>query len=109
MKKANLTLSVALVLLCFSGIAATVTIVRLYNTEALVSHTYTVEVALGDLESTWAEVGRHRVAYVASGDVQDLDEFGRSTRKVDSVLGRIRQLTGDNASQVGLCDLLDAN
>ena len=72
-KKASLTLSVALILLCFSGFAAAFTIVRLYDAESLVSHTYSVEVALGDLESSLADVGRHRISYIASGSAADFE------------------------------------
>jgi signal transduction histidine kinase len=108
-KKANLTLAIALILLCVSAIAATFTIVRLYNAEALVSHTYTVEVSLGDLESALADVGQHRVAYIDSGTAVALADFSASTARVEPALVRIRQLTGDNPMQLALCDRLEAN
>nr|HEV7954295.1 ATP-binding protein [Candidatus Acidoferrales bacterium] len=96
-------------LLCLSGIAATVTIIRLYATETLVSHIYKVEVSLGDLESALAEVGRNRVAYISSGSADALANFTAATKRVEPALARVRQLTSDNPAQQALCDRLDAN
>jgi len=109
MKRLFSPFSLALALLCFSGIAATVTIVRLYNTQALVNHTYRVEVSLGDLESALGEVGRNRVAYISSGTVDALANFNAATKRVAPALARVRQLTSDNPAQQTLCDRLDAN
>jgi len=60
-KKAKVALALALTLLCLSGIAAGFVIDRLYAAEAQVHHTYDVEVAIGDLESSLTSVGRSRV------------------------------------------------
>jgi hypothetical protein len=60
-RKAKLTLSLALGLLCLSGVAAGITIARLYASEKWIRHTYDVEVGVKDLESALADVGRHRV------------------------------------------------
>ena len=109
MKRLISPFSLALALLCFSGIAATVTIVRLYNTQALVNHTYRVEVSLGDLESALGEVGRNRVAYITSGTDEALANFNAATKRVAPALNRVRQLTSDNPAQQSLCDRLDAN
>jgi CHASE3 domain sensor protein len=100
---------IALILLCLSGVAATVTIIRLYDSEALVNHTYTVEVSVGDLESTLAQVGRNRVAYVESGTGEALENFKASVAKVGPALDRIRRLTSDNPAEQVLCDRLDSN
>jgi signal transduction histidine kinase len=109
MKKLISPFSLALALLCLSGIAATVTIVRLYNTQSLVSHTYKVEVSLGDLESALGEVGRNRVAYVSSGAADALANFSAATTRIAPALARVRQLTSDNPAQQVLCDRLEAN
>ncbi len=100
---------VALVLLCLSGIAATITFVSLYKSEAWVSHTYIVEVSLGDLESTLSDVGRSRVAYISSGTAEALENFKASTLGVAPALARIRQLTSDNPAEQELCDRLELN
>jgi signal transduction histidine kinase len=101
--------SLALALLCLSGIAATVTIIRLHTTQELVSHTYRVEVSLGDLESALGEVGRNRVAYISSGSADALANFTAATKRIAPALARVRQLTSDNPAQQELCNRLDAN
>ena len=108
-RKAKLTLTVALILLCVSGIGASLTIVRLYLTESWVRHTYTVEVALGDLESALTAAGRDRVAYVNSGTPESLAEFSAATRKVPDALARIRELTTDSQAEQAICERLEAN
>jgi signal transduction histidine kinase len=109
MKRLISPFSLALALLCFSGIAATVAIVRLHTTQELVSHTYKVEVSLGDLESALGEVGRNRVAYISSGTNDALANFSAATKRIAPALARVRQLTSDNPAQQALCDRLDAN
>ncbi len=108
-RQKKLTLSVALILLCVSAIGASLTIVRLYLTENWIRHTYTVEVALGDLDATLTAVGRSRVAYVNSGTPESLQAFTAATTKIPAALARIRQLTVDNQAEQGMCDRLDAN
>ncbi len=108
-EKARLTLFMGLALLALSGIGASVGIVRLYLTEDWVRHTYTVEVALGDLESALAAVGRGRVAYVQSPNPQALRNFQDATKEVSVAMARIRSLTADNPGEVALCDQLQRN
>ena len=67
-KERRSALALALLLLCLSGIAAGFVIDRLYKAEAQVHHTYDVEVAIGDVESSMTAVGRSRVAYIDSAD-----------------------------------------
>jgi signal transduction histidine kinase len=108
-RQKKLTLSIALILLCVSAIGASLTIIRLYQTENWIRHTYTVEVALGDLDTTLTAAGRSRVAYVNSGTPESLQAFTAATLKVPGALARIRQLTVDNPAEQGMCDRLDAN
>ena len=108
-RQKKLTLSIALILLCLSAIGASLTIVRLYLTENWIRHTYTVEVALGDLDATLTAAGRSRVAYVNSGTPESLQAFTAATMKVPTALARIRQLTLDSPAEQGMCDRLDAN
>ena len=108
-QKAKIALALALILLCLSGIAAGLVIFRLYEAQAQIRHTYEVEVAIGDLESTLTEVGRTRVAYVDSASPESLKNFETAIGKVGPALSRIRQSTTDNPSQLALCDRLEIN
>jgi CHASE3 domain sensor protein len=106
---AKVALSLALLLLSASGIAAGIAIDRLYRAETLVRHTYDVEVAIGDMESSLTEVGRNRVAYLDSGKPEALLSFNQSVTVVSAALARIRKLTSDDPAQQELCHRLEAN
>lgn len=108
-QKAKVALVLALTLLCLSGIAAGFVIDRLYTAEAQVHHTYDVEVAIGDLESSLTTVGRSRAAYVDSATPEALRNFQNAVTNVGTALARMRNLTSDNLMQQALCDRLDAN
>jgi signal transduction histidine kinase len=108
-RNAKIVLALALLLLALSGTAAGMAIARLYGSEALVRHTYDVEVAVGDLESSLAEVGRYRVSYVDATTPDVLQSFGEAVDKAQAALARIRSLTKDNPFQQALCDRLAAN
>ena len=108
-KKAKLTLSLALALLCISGIAAGITIARLYANEKWIRHTYDVEVSVKDLESALGDVGRHRVSYQDSGTTAGLVEFGAARKRVPEAIQKIRRLVSDNSTELGLLDRLQAN
>ena len=108
-RKAQVSFALALFLLVLSGLAAGSLIVRLYSSEALVRHTYDIEVALGDLESSLTSMGRSRVAYIGSGSSESLRDFSDAAKEVGLVVARIRQLTSDNPAQQKLCDQLAAN
>jgi signal transduction histidine kinase len=108
-QKANFALALALILLCLSGIAAGLVIFRLYEAQLLVRHTYEVEVAIGDVESSLTAVGRSRVAYVNSPTPQLLQDFTDAIDKVAPALAKVRRLTADNPEQLKLCDRLEAN
>jgi signal transduction histidine kinase len=105
-RRARLTLFVALLLLALSGIGASVAISQLYLTEVWVRHTYSVEVALGDVESALTAVGNARVAYINSGTPAALQTFQDAMGRVPLKMARIRFLTADNPTAVPLCDQL---
>jgi len=107
-QKAKVALSLALVLLCLSGIAAGLVIFRLYGAQAQVRHAFEVEGAVGDLESTLTKAGRTRVAYVDSATPESRIGFSDAVNKVGPTLARIRQLTSDNPVQQALCDRLES-
>ena len=108
-QKAKIALTLALVLLTLSGIAAGFVIYRLYATQALVRHTYEVEVAIGEMESSLTQVGRTRVAYSNAPTPESLKNFTDAVNSVSPALARVRQLVWDNAAQLALCDRLEAN
>jgi|SRR5579862_715643 signal transduction histidine kinase len=108
-QKAKIALALALALLCLSGVAAGLVVFRLYEAQALIHHTYEVEVAVGDLESTLTEVGQTRVAYVDSATPESLSNFWNAVGKVEPAIASIRQLTTDNPAQLALCDRLESN
>jgi hypothetical protein len=51
-KRAQLAFASAVILLCLSGLATYLTIVRLLESEKWVIHTYEVQSALGNVDST---------------------------------------------------------
>ena len=108
-EKARLTLFIALLLLALSGVGATVAIIRLYLSEGWVRHTYTVEVALGDLESALAAVGTTRISYIQSPNSESLKDFREATQKIPLTIERIRSLTVDNPDAAALCNRLQEN
>jgi signal transduction histidine kinase len=107
--KSKSEFALALLLLCLSGTATGLVIFRLYQAEGLVRHTYNVQVAIGDLESSLADVGRSRADYVSIPNDDSLKSYEDSFHKVAGELARIRQLTRDNPSQQILCDQLESN
>jgi signal transduction histidine kinase len=108
-QKSKIAFVLALLLLCFSGIAAGFVIFRLYDAQAMVRHTYEVEVAVGDVESSLTEVGRARVGYVESATPEAFKDFSDTIKRVAPALAKLRALTSDNKEQQGLCDRLETN
>jgi signal transduction histidine kinase len=108
-QKSKIAFVLALLLLCLSGIAAGFVIFRLYDAQVMVRHTYEVEVAIGDVESSLTEVGRARVSYVDSATRESLDEFSDAINRVAPALAKLRALIIDNKEQQALCDRLEAN
>jgi signal transduction histidine kinase len=108
-QKAKIALTLALVLLVLSGIAAGFVISRLYVSQTLVRHTYEVQVAIGDLESSLTDVGRTRVAYDNAPTPESLRSFWNAVGSVAPALARIRQLVRDNPTQLALADRLETN
>ena len=108
-KKANFAFALALALLGLSAVAAGLVIHRLSQAQQLVRHTYEVEVAIGDLESSLTAVGRTRVVYVNSPSPESLARFSDAVNAVAPGLARIRQLINDNPTQLALLGRLEAN
>jgi len=104
--RAKLTLFIALLLLALSGLGASVAIIRLYLSEGWVRHTYSVEVALGDVESALAAAGSSRIHYIDSPSPASLQAFTDATQKVPLAIAQVRSLTSDNPGAAPLCDRL---
>src|SRR5665213_2265560 len=107
--RARLTLSIALALLCFSGIAAAFTIDRLYVNETWVRHTYDVEVAIAEVESALSNVGRRRAAYIDSTTPDSLQAFNAAVTAVPATLAKLQQLITDNPGEQALAQRLESS
>jgi signal transduction histidine kinase len=106
-KKARLAFLSALILLFGCGIAATVTIVRFIRAAKWAAHSYEVQVALGDLQTSLSNAARTRTVYLNSGDETTLSEYPGTKKRVHGDLAELRELIRDNASQGALALQLD--
>jgi signal transduction histidine kinase len=102
-KTARLAFVSAVILLCLSGLAVYITIVRLLESEQWVVHTHEIQAALGDVNSAVAQAGRARSAYISTGETSSLDQFEAAVPEVPKVIQRLQELTKDNPSQQERC------
>ncbi|HTR65700.1 MAG TPA: CHASE3 domain-containing protein [Terriglobales bacterium] len=105
--QAQVAFASALILLSLSGLATYFTIVRLLESEEWVIHTYQVQAALGDIDSTAAMAGRARNGYEATTDANFLKSFDVAVREIPLKLQYLRDLTKDNPEQQRLCQDLE--
>jgi CHASE3 domain sensor protein len=87
-KKAQVAFASAVAVLLLSAIAAYVTIVRLRDSASWVIHTYQVESALGELDTSVAVVTRSRTGYTLSGDEGLIRNFETAVPRVRITLPR---------------------
>lgn len=106
-KKAQAAFASAVVLLCVSGLATYLTIVRLMESEKWVVHTYEVQAALGNVDAATVEAGRARSGYVITGTSDFLSNFGDAVPTIYQALEHLRELTRDNPEQQKLCMRLE--
>ena len=106
-KKAQMAFASAVVLLCLSGLATYLTIVRLMESEKWVVHTYEVQAALGTVDSAAVDAGRARSAYVITGSADFSSAFEASVPIINQALQHLRELTADNPEQQKLCGRLE--
>jgi signal transduction histidine kinase len=108
-KKARLAFLSALILLVACGIAASVTILRFSRTAKWMTHSYDVQLALGDLQSSLSHAARTRTTYMNSGDESVLAPYAglKTQAHQDSI--HLRELTKDNPLQQSLCTQLEDN
>jgi signal transduction histidine kinase len=108
-KTARLAFVSAVVLLCLSGVAIYITIVRLLESEQWVVHTHEIQAALGDVDSAVARAGRARSAYITTGDTAVIAQFETAVPEISKAIQRLRDLTKDNFVQQGRCTRLEAS
>jgi signal transduction histidine kinase len=107
-KKARFAFASALVLLLLSGIAASVTIVRLWEAAKRVTHSYDVQLALADAQSALAKAARLRTVYINSGDPGILSQYESAKNETLGFTHHVRALTADNPAQQELYNRLQA-
>src|SRR5271170_5833157 len=90
--RARIGLAVGLCLLLLTATAAGVTIYNQDRSASRVAHSMDIEVALSDLESSLAAVGRARAFYVASGDDASYAEYQSVAAQIPLQLKRIQSL-----------------
>jgi signal transduction histidine kinase len=106
-KKARLAFVSALILLAACGVAASITVVRFLHADRWVAHSYDVQLALGDLQSTLSIAARERTSFLNSGDPSGLLSYHASKSNTHEQLLLIRDLTKDNPTQHRLCSQLE--
>jgi len=106
-KKARLAFLSALILLFGCGIAASITIARFLKAAKWAAHSYEVQVAVGDLQTSLSNAARTRTVYLNSGDETTLAEYPATKKRVHNDLTEIRELVRDNSSQLSLALQLD--
>src|SRR5271170_2068462 len=90
-KKAQAAFATAVILLCLSGLATYLTIVRLLDSEKWVVHTYEVQAALGNLDSAAVDAGRARSGYVITEGADFLTNFESAVPRVQQALQHLRE------------------
>ncbi|HEX4425253.1 MAG TPA: CHASE3 domain-containing protein [Terriglobales bacterium] len=108
-KQARLAFVSAVVLLCLSGLAIYVTIIRLLESEQWVVHTHEIQAALGGVDSAVARAGRARSAYITTGDTGAIAQFESAVPEIAQAVQHLRDLTKDNFIQQERCARLEAS
>jgi signal transduction histidine kinase len=94
-------------MLCLSGLATYLTIVRLMESEKWVVHTYEVQAALADVDSAAVDAGRARSGYLITEGADFLNNFEAALPKIYQAVQHLRELTRDNPEQQTLCNRLE--
>jgi len=106
-KNAQVAFASAVVVLLLSSIAAYATIVRLRESAGWVVHSFEVETALGEIDSSIAKLARARNGYTITGNQALMDAFNTALPEVRQKLQQARRLTEDNPRQQELCTQLE--
>jgi signal transduction histidine kinase len=106
-RKAGIAFASALTLLTIGGIATSITIWNLLDSLRWLAHSYQVEVALGDVDSTLTEAARARAMYIANGRPDYYKQFGNAIGGIPMALEHTESLIHDNPSQLDLIHQLE--
>ncbi len=94
-------------MLCLSGLATYITIVRLMQSEKWVVHTHEVQAALGNVDASILNAERASSGYVITGSSDFLNHFEAAAPNVYQALQQLRELTKDNSQQQELSTRLE--
>lgn len=98
-KAAIFTFASAISLLLLCGVTA-LTVVWQYSSSAQwVAHSYEVQFAAGEVESSLSDAARNGLSYLATGDQSYLPQYAETKKAVADNLRRVSQLTREDASQ----------
>ena len=106
-RKAAIAFTTAIVLLTIGGVATGVTVWNLLESLRWLAHSYQVEVALGDIDSTLTRAARARAVYVQDGDPDYYRQFGQSLNAIAPELGNMESLISDNPLQTDMIKRLE--
>jgi CHASE3 domain sensor protein len=106
-KKAQGAFASAVIMLCLSGLATYLTIVRLMDSEKWVVHTHEVQAALGNVDATVLNAERASSGYVITGSADYLSNFEAAAPSIYQALQHLRELTKDNPKQQELSTRLE--
>ena len=106
-RKAGIAFTTAIVLLTIGGIATGITIWNLIESLRWLAHSYQVEVALGDIDSTLTRAARARAVYVQDGDPDFYRQFAQSLNSIAPEMGNMEHLVADNPLQTDLIKRLE--
>lgn len=99
-KKAKLAFASAIVFLLIATTAAGFVIARLGASLHWIAHTYDVQVALGDISSTFTVAGRARTSFELDADEPALNAFDAAVASMPGKFARLGQLLADNPDQL---------
>jgi signal transduction histidine kinase len=105
-RKAAIAFATALTLLTIGAVATAITIWNLTDSLRWLAHSYQVEVALGDIDSTLTRAARARAIYVDKGDEDYYRQFVQMLNGISPEMGRVETLVGDNPIQTDLLQRL---
>ena len=105
-RKAAIAFATALTLLTIGAVTTAVTIWNLTESLRWLAHSYQVEVALGDIDSTLTRAARARAIYIDKGDDAYYRQFSQTLNGISPEMGRVESLLGDNPVQSDLLSRL---
>jgi signal transduction histidine kinase len=106
-RKAAIAFTTAIVLLTLGGAATGITMWNLLESLRWLAHSYQVEVALGDIDSTLTRAARSRAVYIQTADPDYYRQFAQSLNAIAPEMGNMEHLVSDNPLQKDLIKRLE--